>query len=184
MVLVLNTTLKWLKYVLSSASQPNVEMFLGCDLLAKVTYSAFLDFYIRGQYDVISFEGIRLSVDIDNSVYYRWIFEIPFWICDILLVWTVLVVYDATVGRFYWAYSKTGKDRDSLHESLRSSVHIVLLRSPVTVKTDFTFSISSNVTHCKHFPQTQYDFTNGCTAQNSPSAFCSQIYGQGFSQFT
>lgn len=100
-------------------------------------------------------------------MYYRWIFEIPFWIRDILLAWTVLVVYDATVGRLYWACSKTGKDRDSLHESLRSSVHIVLLRSPVTLKTDFAFSISSNVTQGKHFPQTQYDFTNGCTAQNS-----------------
>lgn len=64
-------------------------------------------------------------------------------------------------------HARKQEDCDSLHESLRSSVHIVFLRSPVTLNTDFAFSISSNVTHCKHFPQTQYDFTNDCTAQNS-----------------
>lgn len=50
-------------------------------------------------------------------------------------------------------HAQKQEDCDSLHESLRSSVHIVFLRSPVTLNPDFAFSISSNVPTVNTFPR-------------------------------
>lgn len=56
-------------YIILSQSAKCGNVFQGVHLLAKIYFSGLL--YKKGEYDFSSFEGTRLSVDIDNSMYYK-----------------------------------------------------------------------------------------------------------------
>lgn len=129
----------------------------------------------KSEYDFSSFAGTNMSVDTIIHCTTRWK-GADFWNGLLNMVISskglenifksycaVLLFCDAALGEVLLSMLENRKTEQLFKESFWSSVHIT---SPVTPRLDVHFPPTHMFAHCKHLPQTQYDFSSYSTTQN------------------